>query len=263
MNKIDAQSGSASCPSPTRQYTPNHLPGTQARIGLIVLASDPSSEPEWRDMVRGHDIAIHVSRIVYDSNCTPESLRAMGGDMTRAAGLLAPNLSLDTVAYSCTSGTVAIGHQKVVDNIQVSCPGLPVATPISGAAGALKHFGASRVAVVTPYTDTVNATIQSYLENEGLEITGMTGFSLTRDEDMACVPVDALLEAARESITAETEAVFFSCTALIIAKDIPWLEEQLGLPVVTSNQAMLWESLKSVGYDKPLSGFGRLMESLG
>ncbi|MBT4041148.1 MAG: hypothetical protein HOE65_14025 [Rhodospirillales bacterium] len=187
----------------------------------------------------------------------------MASDMTRAAAMLPQSLQLDAIAYSCTSGTVAIGHQEVVDRIQAAHPGIPVATPISGAAGALKHFGASNVAVVTPYTDLVNDTIQAYLENEGLNITGINGFSLTRDVDMACVPVEAILEAAQESITSETEALFLSCTALIVVKDIPWLEEKLGMPVISSNQAMLWETLKSVGYDKPLSGFGRILESLG
>lgn len=263
MNKMNAARDNFVCPSPTRQYKPACLPGMGARIGLIVLCSDTSSEPEWQDMIHGHDVAIHVSRIQYNSNCTPESLRAMGEDMTRASSMLPPNLFLDAIAYSCTSGTVAIGHGQVVERIQVANSGMPVATPISGAAGALEHFGASRVAVVTPYTDIVNDTIQAYLENEGIEITGMTGFSLTADVDMATIPVEALLEAAQESITPETEAVFFSCTALIIANHIAWLEEQLNLPVVTSNQAMLWESLKSVGYDKPLTGFGRLMETLG
>ncbi len=263
MNEIKAAKDNFVCPSPTRQYKPNPLPGTGARIGLITLATDPSSEPEWWEMAQGHDIAIYVSRIQYNSNCTPESLRAMGDDMTRSAGMLPENLSLDAIAYSCTSGTVAIGHQKVVDRIQAAHPGIPVATPISGAAGALRHFGATRVAVVTPYTDDVNATIQAYLENEGLEITGMNGFSLTRDGDMSRVPIEALLEAAQDSITPESEALFLSCTALILVKHLAWLEEKLNLPVISSNQAMFWESLRSVGYDKPVSGFGSLLESLG
>lgn len=263
MNQVNTQADDLVCPSPTRHYKPNRLPGANARIGLITLATDSSSEPEWWDMARDNDIAIHVSRIQYNSNCTPESLRAMGDDMTRAAGMLPHNLALDAIAYSCTSGTVAIGHQQVVDRIQAAHPGIPVATPISGAAGALRRFNATRVAIVTPYTDVVNDTIQSYLENEGLEITGITGFSLTRDEDMARIPIEALLEAAHESITPESEALFLSCTALIVVKDIPWLEEKLNLPVISSNQAMLWESLQSVGHSKPITGFGKLMESFG
>jgi maleate cis-trans isomerase len=37
------------------------------------------------------------------------------------------------------------------------------------------------------------------------------------------------------------------------------LERQLGLPVISSNQAMLWEMLQASGYDRPLPGYGRLL----
>jgi maleate isomerase len=40
---------------------------------------------------------------------------------------------------------------------------------------------------------------------------------------------------------------------------IDTLEALLGLPVVTSNQAMLWEMLSGAGYLEPVLGFGRLL----
>ena len=261
MNQMNSKQLDSVCPSPTRHYVPKPLPGTGARIGLITLATDSGSEPEWWDMVPGHDVALYVSRIQYDSNCTPESLRAMGDDMTRAASMLPDNLYLDAIAYSCTSGTTAIGHQNVVDRIQAAHPGVPVATPISGACGALKCLGASKVAVVTPYTDIVNETIQAYLENEGLTITGMVGFSLIRDEDLARLPLEAIMEAIDEVLTPESEAIFLSCTGLVVVNDIPAIEEKFGLPVITSNQAMFWEALRASGYTKPIKGFGRLLSS--
>lgn len=260
MNQMNARQRDSVCPSPTRRYVPKPLPGTGARIGLITLATDSGSEPEWWDMVPDTDeVALYVSRIQYDSNCTPESLRAMGDDMTRAASMLPDNLFLDAIAYSCTSGTTAIGHQNVVERIQAAHPGIPVATPISGACGALRDFGASRVAVVTPYTDLVNESIRAYLEKEGLSITGLVGFSLIRDEDLARLPLDAIMEAIEEVVTPESEAIFLSCTGLVIVRDIPKIEQKFNLPVVTSNQAMFWEALRASGYTKSISGFGRLL----
>ncbi len=263
MNQIRRRPDSL-CPSPTRHYTPKPLPAQDgARIGLITLATDSASEPEWWEMAAGNDIAVYVSRIQYESNCTMETLRAMGDDMTRAAGMLPDNLFLDAIAYSCTSGTTAIGHENVVERIQIAHPGTPVATPISGAVAAMKALGASRVAVVTPYTDEVNLSIRAYLEEKGLILTGMTGFSLIRDEDLARVPVEAVMEAIREVLTPDSEAIFLSCTGLVIVKDIPLLEEEFGLPVVTSNQAMLWESICAVRYRNPIRGFGKLMTMTG
>jgi maleate isomerase len=212
-------------------------------------------------MLPDDDIALYVSRISYTSDCTPENLKAMAPDMTRAASLLAPNLALDTIAYGCTSGTVNIGYEGVVERIRTARPGIPVSTPISGAVSAFRHLGVNKIAVVTPYIDSVNQTISNYLLDEGIEITGMTGFSLTADNDIASIPADALMEAARDVITPETEAVFFSCTALVIARDIDGMEASLGMPVICSNQAMLWEALRKANYTKPIAGFGQLMSS--
>jgi maleate isomerase len=37
------------------------------------------------------------------------------------------------------------------------------------------------------------------------------------------------------------------------------LERDLGLPVLTSNQALLWASLRALGIDDLVDGMGRLM----
>ena len=58
------------------------------------------------------------------------------------------------------------------------------------------------------------------------------------------------------------EAVFISCTGLQGHAAIAALEAATGRPVVTSNQAQVWEALSLVGYGRPLHGYGRLLQSL-
>jgi maleate isomerase len=36
------------------------------------------------------------------------------------------------------------------------------------------------------------------------------------------------------------------------------IEARIDRPVITSNQALFWRSLRAAGYDRPLEGFGRL-----
>ena len=45
----------------------------------------------------------------------------------------------------------------------------------------------------------------------------------------------------------DADAYFISCTAIRAAEAIEPLERDLGKPVVTSNQAMVWHSLKPAG----------------
>ena len=37
------------------------------------------------------------------------------------------------------------------------------------------------------------------------------------------------------------------------------LEQRLNLPVIASNQAMLWHCLRSAGYREPVFGYGSLL----
>jgi maleate cis-trans isomerase len=58
--------------------------------------------------------------------------------------------------------------------------------------------------------------------------------------------------------------VFISCTAIRSAGVIAALEAELGLPVLTSNQAMVWHALRGVlGLPDRVAGFGRLLDAPG
>ena len=56
-----------------------------------------------------------------------------------------------------------------------------------------------------------------------------------------------------------SEALFISCTGLRTSGLIDDLEKRLGRPVVTSNQALSWASLRAAGVADRVMGQGRLM----
>ena len=58
----------------------------------------------------------------------------------------------------------------------------------------------------------------------------------------------------------EADALFVSCTALPVLPLIQKLEDTLGIPVLSSNQALIWESLENIGENKSVKGFGRLFD---
>ena len=58
---------------------------------------------------------------------------------------------------------------------------------------------------------------------------------------------------------AGAEACFISCTAIRSAGLIAPLEAELGMPVLTSNQAMAWHATRRLGLPDAVPGFGRLM----
>ena len=140
-------------------------------------------------------------------------------------------------------------------------PGTPTATPIMGAVAACEALGLKRIAVFTPYINDVNAAIQDFLGERGIEVVRLTGLGLTNDYDIAAVGEQTITDAAADLNGDDVDGVFLSCTALVSAHLIEPLEQRFAKPVLTSNQCLLWQTLRLSGYTKPISGYGRLLET--
>ena len=57
---------------------------------------------------------------------------------------------------------------------------------------------------------------------------------------------------------AGADALFISCTALPVLNIIDRLESKLKKPVLSSNQALIWNTLVEIGENKNVKGFGKL-----
>ncbi len=250
-------------PRPWRQMPVTHDagPGALASIGLIVLATDKASEPDVAAFLpAGEDVSLFASRVPMEPVVTPATLAAMGDHLGRAMALLLPDRPLDVVAYGCTTGSIAIGPDQVAAKVQAVRPGIPVTNPVEAAVKGLRRLGSNRVSVLTPYPDDVNAMVEDYLVGAGLELADLGSFKQRGDPEINAVAPQSIYEAGLEIGGGDCEALFISCTGLRTAGVVGRLEAALGKPVVTSNQALAWDSLRLAGYGAPVSGFGRLLE---
>ncbi|TIX53779.1 MAG: ectoine utilization protein EutA, partial [Mesorhizobium sp.] len=81
--------------SPEIRLTPTR-PGLDARplekrVGLIILATDHTTEPDFRRMVASDRIGVYVARIPYANPTTPDNLRKMQPSLTAGAALILPD----------------------------------------------------------------------------------------------------------------------------------------------------------------------------
>lgn len=229
------------------------------RIGLIVLSNDYATEPDFMNMRPSNDVAIFTTRIANTPECTPDGLRQMAPKITDCAALLVPDGRLDAVAYSCTSGTAVIGYEGVRDRIQSARPSVPCITPITASLAALEKFDATRIAVLTPYVDDVNTVIHRHLTRAGKDIVAFSSFGIEDNEEMAALTPGAIYQAAIQADRQDAEALFISCTAIRAAEVVDRIEQALGKPVVTANQAMFWHALRAAGCDLKSPGYGCLL----
>ncbi|TPK73497.1 ectoine utilization protein EutA [Mesorhizobium sp. B2-4-15] len=234
------------------------------RVGLIVLATDHTTEPDFRRMVASERIGVYVARIPYANPTTPRNLRKMQPALTAGAALILPDEPLDAICYSCTSASVVIGDAEIEAAIQAAKPGIPVVTPPMAGVRGLNAFGVRRISILTPYTVETSRPMATYFAERGFDIASFTCLGFEDDREMARIPPAALVDLARQATHPQAEGLFVSCTALRAALAVPGMEQAIGRPVVTSNQATAWNCLRLCGDETQYPEFGRLMTfSLG
>lgn len=218
-----------------------------ARLGLIVLSTDLTTERDAARIVPHDRAAVHVARVPFRNPTTPENLRRMGPLLTRAAELILPDEPLAAIYYACTSASVVIGDAAVAAAIHATRPGVPVVTPTLASLDAFAALGVRRIALVTPYLPETTAPMVAYFTRAGLDIVAARCLGLEDDRDMARVSARTIIDAVLAADCDAAQAVFLSCTALPTLGVIATLETRLGKPVVTSNQAGLWRMLRHAG----------------
>ena len=233
------------------------------RIGLIALDSDVATERDFHAMLPP-DVMFYTSRIHCINPITVENLRRQGPMLRDAVNLLVPDHRLDAIAYSCTSGTVALGYEGVANEIGAAGrPGVPVVTPITSAIAGFAHLGIRRISLMTPYLDPVNQAMRAFIESHGIEVVNIGGFCMADDREMARIPPEAILDAALEVCDDRADALFISCTALRAAEIVERAEAALGRPVLSAIQTLFWRSLREAGCSAPVPGYGRLLAGPG
>jgi maleate isomerase len=233
-------------------------PIANGAVGLIALATDQVCEHDVARILALAGLPLYVSRVAFPAEVALDTLAAMQTGLKDAAALLLPGARLDVIAYGCTSGSMVIGEDTVFARVREARPGVECTTPPTAARAAFAVLGMRRIAVLTPYVDAVNERVRSYLER-GLDVVSFGSFRRRTDPEIASIVPESIAEAAAALDHPEIDGLFISCTALRTLSIIEPLEEKLGKPVVTSNQAMAWHALRLAGVRRPVEGFGRLL----
>ena len=86
-------------------------------------------------------------------------------------------------------------------------------------------------------------------------------FNLELDVDFANIDPKYLSETLTKLDINSADALFISCTALPALEIIDEVEKKINKPVFSSNQTLIWDALRSVGYKSPVEGYGKLLRN--
>jgi maleate isomerase len=229
---------------------------TPIRIAVL-LTSDNAIDPElWRWCPPG--VSLHVTRLLdWDeheedddvSGSQRAALPEVIGPATKSFELIEP----EVVVFACTSGSFvegSAGEQRVREAIAAAGARRVVTT--SGALlDALEALGLRRIAVGTPYNETLSRKLQDYLEEAGHEVPSLAWAPPGPGSELVDITQDDLDDLAERAFVPDADALFLSCTALETFDLIGPLMERYGVPVLTAVQVTMWAALAAAGAGFP------------
>ncbi len=231
------------------------------KIGLIALASDYMIEKDFINVIKDKKIDFFVNRIECFNPLTRENLIKMSEKVTDVTEDILPGEKIDCVVYGCTSGTIAAGYDSIKSKIKKTKPEAEVTTPSTSSIKALKKLNLNKIAIFTPYPKKLNDEVIDFFKNEKFQITSNSYFDIESDIDIGKVDPDYLYDVLLKMDLKGADALFISCTALPALSIIDKLEKKLGTIVLSSNQALIWDTLEKIGINNSISGFGKLFSA--
>lgn len=245
---------------------------TDHHVGLIVPSSNLTMETELPRMLRAREEADPAHRFVFHSararmqHVTPEQLRAMNAQAERAAAELA-DARPDVVATACLVAIMAQGpgyHCTAEEAITGVLRAEGARAPVVSSAGALLSgiaaLGARRVAIITPYVSSLTRLVADYLEDAGIEV--VDALSLEVPDNLAVArldPADLRSHWKRLDLTRADALVLSACVQMPSLPSIQPVEDEVGLPVLSSATATAFRILSELGLPTTVPRAGRLL----
>jgi maleate cis-trans isomerase len=126
---------------------------------------------------------------------------------------------------------------------------------------AMKALGISQPVVLSGFDDELVGLIRVYLAHAGIQIAA---HEYIPGEDRGAISLETIYRLARSTLRAHrgfTDGIWITLAAIPSVGVIADLERDLGVPVVSSAQALMWAGLQMAGVNEPITGFGRLFEA--
>jgi maleate isomerase len=214
------------------------------RVGLMIPSSNTMMEVDFaRDLPPG--MALHTARM-YMEDTTPAGENRMLDEFALPAARDLGTARPDVVVFGCTSAGALRGNDYDTELCQriSELAKAPVVSTIGAVRAAIEASGAASIGVITPYIDELNEKIKASIEDDGIDVAGISGLGITDNFQIAEVPHDEIVAFAERALgplaaAGTIDLVFASCTNFGAMAARPAIAERLGLPVVTSNQAVL------------------------
>ena len=237
------------------------MPQGQLRhFGVLIPSTNTTAEIEYSRLLP-EGWQAHYARMATSSvNKTPFS-PPKDEDLDYQAKMLG-TARVEVVFLLQTSASLfADGYCEDVSRRIEAAAGVPGFTSAMAIGEAMQAMGTRRVALVSPYSEPVNASAKRYFEGKyGLDIVALEGFAATDSYAIGQLGPDNARDAFRRINRPEIEAFIVPGGNFPTMAYIPEWEQEFNKPIVTTNQAAFWATMKRLGSSERCPGLGRLLE---
>ncbi len=250
------------------------MSGWRARIGLICPIGE-SIERAF-NLYAPEGVAINSTKLWFPGPSI-EGLVFLSDQLEKAAEMFRKQRH-DLLVFGCTSGSMVKGYgfdRECIRRMEAAS-GVPAITTSTAVLEAFERLGVRDTAVITPYPDETNEMERKFLEDNGIHVTNITGMECSPIRqfgvpdtsegivqvkgDMADINYEDIYRSVMEMDLAGAGSLFISCTGLNTMEIISKLEEDLGVPVITSNQASLYSALRHCRVGTRIPSLGKLFQ---
>jgi maleate cis-trans isomerase len=155
------------------------------------------------------------------------------------------------------------GYEEIIVKDIEAAAKVPASTGVRAAMEALRHVGAQRVAIASPYPERHNNAMASYLAAFGFEIVRAEGMDVPFKALQGVKPVD--IKSFASDVLARAgicDALYLPCPQWQAAQVVDALEREHGVPAIAYTHASFFVAFKALGITDTICGHGRLLASL-
>lgn len=236
--------------------------GWKAKLGFLIPSHDTGyGSYEFRVMCPEGVVPLET-RVMVKKVAREELQKASQGAVMGAEMLATANV--DVIDYIATATCFVLGvkgEKTLVGEIEAKT-GIQATAGGQSVCDALRFLGARKILTYTPYNEEVEEISRQYFKESGFEIVGGRNLQF---EDPASInrvsPYEILADVMKlhkENPGAEGVFIVGGCFRTLDIVDT--LEKHIGIPVVGTQQANMWNCLRLCEVPDLLHGFGKLFE---
>ena len=241
--------------------------GWRGRIGLVMPDDGVNDDEYWYYLAEGVNLMVaRFTTGMRDDDIGPEMVDSYGDlDTLRKATEALKIVQPSAVIFGCTSCSFIRGagwdlqQAKAIGEV-CGAPGTTVSTAM---VAALRTMGVRQVAMCAPYPESVTEKFAVFLRDNGVGVCNWKTLGMTTEWQIGNSSPRVWYELAREVDRPEAEAVVISCTGIRTAEILTALEADLGKPVITAPQVMMWHPMQLMRVNATRPDRGRLFAEFG